>query len=89
MNIIMWVLAGSAIGWAGFALLEFNEKWGMIVSIVIGAMGGFVGGKVLAPMLGAAAAVSGDFSIHALIIAVMSAATCLAIGNLIHNRFGV
>ncbi len=61
----------------------------MIVSIVMGVMGGFVGGKVLAPMLGSSAIVPGDFNSLALFIAVMSAAACLAIGNLIHNRFGV
>lgn len=58
------MLAGGTIGWAGFALLGFNEKRGMTVSIVMGVMGGFVGGKVPAPMLGSSAIVPGDFPLR-------------------------
>ena len=89
MDIVLWILAGGVIGWAGIAYLGFNEMRGMIVSIIIGMAGGLVGGKVLAPMLGGAAAVSGDFSLHALMAAFASAAACLAIANTVHHRFGV
>ena len=89
MNIVMWMLAGGIIGWVGFAYLGFNEKRGMIVSVIIGMVGGLLGGNVLAPMFGAAAAVSGDFSLNVLIVALASAAACLAIANTVHSRFGV
>ena len=89
MNIVLWILAGGVVGWAGFAYLGFNEMRGMIVSIIIGMAGGFVGGNVLAPMLTAVAAVPGDFSLNALIVALASAAACLGIANTVHNRFGV
>jgi uncharacterized membrane protein YeaQ/YmgE (transglycosylase-associated protein family) len=89
MNIIMWVLAGAAIGWAGFAVLGFNEARGMYVSIVIGAVGGFLGGNVLAPMLSSAAVAPEAFNFLALFVAAISAAACLTIGNMVHKRFGV
>ena len=89
MNIAMWMLAGGVIGWVGFAYLGFNEMRGMIVSTIIGMMGGLLGGKVLAPMFGAAAAVPGDFSMMALMVALAGAAACLAAASMVYDRFGV
>jgi uncharacterized membrane protein YeaQ/YmgE (transglycosylase-associated protein family) len=89
MNIVMWILAGGALGWAGFRLLGINEQRGTIISIIIGAMGGIIGGQLLAPMMSSSPIVSGDFNVQALFIAAVSASACLAIGNMIENRFGV
>ena len=89
MNIVMWMLAGGILGWVGYTFLGFNEKRGMLVSIIIGALGGVLGGKLIAPMFTAAAAVPGDFSASTLAFAVAVAATFLFVGNLVHNRWGV
>ena len=89
MNIVLWIVAGGALGWAAFTLLRINEERGNIASIIIGALGGVIGGQFLAPMLTSAPVVSGDFNIQALFIAAVSASACLAIGNMIGQRFGV
>jgi uncharacterized membrane protein YeaQ/YmgE (transglycosylase-associated protein family) len=89
MNIVMWILAGGALGWAGFRLLGINAQRGTLVSIVIGALGGLVGGQMLSPMMSSSPIVSGDFNIQALFIAAVSASACLAIGNMIEQRFRV
>jgi len=89
MNIVMWMLAGGILGWVGYSYLNFNEGRGKIVSIIIGAMGGFLGGKMVAPMFTAAVAVPGDFSLSALFFAAAIAAAFLAVGNLVYNRWGV
>jgi len=72
MDIIVWLLTGGVVGWAGYSFLGFNEERGMKVSIVIGAAGALVGGKMIAPMFAAAVA-----------------AAFLALGNLLHQRWGV
>ena len=89
MNIVLWMLAGSALGWVGYSFLRFNEERGLMVSVIIGAVGGIVGGKLIAPMFTAAAAVPGDFSSSALVFAAAVAAASLAAGNLVYNRWGV
>ncbi len=89
MNIAIWVMAGAILGWIGYAVLKANEDRGMILSIIIGVVGGFLGGNVLAPMLGAAMDTPNDFSLFSLVIALASAAGCLAISNLVSNRNGV
>lgn len=85
----MWIMAGGILGWIGYTYVGFNEGRGMIVSSVIGAIGGVVGGKMIAPMFAAAGAVPGDFSMSALFFAAAVAAAFLFAGNLIHNRWGV
>jgi uncharacterized membrane protein YeaQ/YmgE (transglycosylase-associated protein family) len=89
MDIAMWMLAGAALGWIGYTYLRFNAARGMMISVVIGAVGGIVGGNMVAPMFTAAQAVPGAFSSSALIFAAGVAATFLAVGNLVYNRWGV
>ena len=89
MNIAMWVLAGGVIGWLGYTVLKINAERGLVISIIVGIVGGFFGGNVLAPMLGAAVETPNDFSMFSMLIAAASAAGCLTVGNFIQNRFGV
>ena len=89
MNIAMWVLAGGIAGWLGYTLLKLNEDRGLIISIIIGVVGGFFGGNVLAPMLGAVTDTPNTFNMFSMVVALASAAGCLAIGNLVSSRFGV
>jgi uncharacterized membrane protein YeaQ/YmgE (transglycosylase-associated protein family) len=89
MNIAMWVLAGGVLGWVACAILKVNKGSGLIVSIIIGAVGGFAGGNVIAPILGAVVETPNDFSLFAMTIALASAAGCLAISDLLFNRFRV
>lgn len=89
MNIAMWVLAGGILGWVGYKFLDVNGGRGMIVSIVIGAAGGFFGGSIIAPMFTSPAAVPADFSASALFFAAVVAAAFLFAGNFVHDRWGV
>lgn len=88
MNIVMCILVGALLGWAGYAFLRFNATRGKMVSILIGAAGGFLGGQMLAPMF-VAVPVTGDLSLPALIYAAGLATAFLAVGNLVSNRWGV
>jgi len=89
MDMAIWLLLGSALGWGGFALLGLSAGWGMVISVVIGAAGSIVGGGVLGPMIGAATAHPGDFDPFLLFMALTGAAGFLIVGNMIHNRFAV
>ncbi len=88
MNVVIWMLAGGIVGWAAYSYLHYNEDRGQKVSILIGAAGGFLGGKLIAPMF-TAAGVPGDFSLSALAFAAVVAAACLFLGNLVYDRWGV
>ena len=89
MNLVLWVIAGGLLGWASHSILRANRARGVKVSVVIGAVGAFVGGHFLAPLLGAAATAPSDFSFFSLVAALASAATCLAIVDMLSNPFGL
>lgn len=89
MNIVIWILAGGLLGFAGFKFWHFNEERGPIVSIVIGAAGGLFGGHVIAPVFLSASLLPGSFSSSALFFAAALAATFLFVGSMIHDRWGV
>jgi uncharacterized membrane protein YeaQ/YmgE (transglycosylase-associated protein family) len=88
MNIAIWILAGGILGWVGYAFLGYNAERAKLVPILIGAVGGFFGGKVVAPMF-TAVAVPANFSMAALVFAAIVAALFLALGNFLYNRWGV
>jgi uncharacterized membrane protein YeaQ/YmgE (transglycosylase-associated protein family) len=87
MNVAIWVVAGALLGWAGYAYLNVNAGRGVIISITIGVLGGFFGGNVLAPMLGAITDAPNDFNGFSLFVASASAAGCLLAADLIARRF--
>jgi uncharacterized membrane protein YeaQ/YmgE (transglycosylase-associated protein family) len=89
MDITMWLVVGAIMGWLGFALTGLNEDRGRMVSILIGAMGGFLGGKIVAPMVGAAPAVAGDIGMASVAVAAVVAGAFLAAGDFIEERWGV
>jgi uncharacterized membrane protein YeaQ/YmgE (transglycosylase-associated protein family) len=89
MNIAIWIMSGAVLGWFFFTVLNANAGRGMILSIVIGVIGGFFGGNVLAPLLGAIADKPNDFSLISLVLALVSAAACLVIGDQIAKRMDI
>jgi uncharacterized membrane protein YeaQ/YmgE (transglycosylase-associated protein family) len=88
MNIAIWILAGGILGWVGYAFLGYNAERAKLVPILIGAAGGFFGGKVIAPMF-TDVAVPVGFSMASLIFAAIVAAAFLAASNFLYSRWGV
>src|SRR5688572_14502121 len=89
MNVVMWILAGGLLGWVGFSYFGYNEERGMKVSVIMGIAGGFLGGKLIAPLFITAAAVPADFSMATLFVAAVVAASFLFVGNAVNARWGV
>lgn len=89
MNISLWILCGSALGWIGYAVFHANAQRGMPASVSIGALGGLLGGMMIAPMLGAIVEPGNALHPFSLVIAMTAAIACLTISNMISKRFGV
>jgi uncharacterized membrane protein YeaQ/YmgE (transglycosylase-associated protein family) len=89
MEIIIWLLAGAALGWIGCAYFDWNAERGFAVSVGIGAAGALVGGKVIAPMFAAATAPAAAFSPDALLFAAAASVACLFAGDRLLRHWGV
>ena len=88
MNVAMWVLAGGMLGWIAFAYINSRMRGGLAISVIIGALGAFFGGNVLAPMLGAVTDTPNVFNLFSMAVALGSAGAWLAIVNMLLRRFG-
>ena len=89
MNIALYAVAGGIAGWLAFAVVGYNSQRGLIVSLVMGALGASVGGQVIAPALVSSAAAQTDVSMPAMIIAIAAAATCLFVGDQAQKRWDI
>jgi len=83
----IWILIGAGVGWVSFSMLGMNERRGLTMALVIGAAGGLVGGKMVAPLL--AAAPPAEAGMMPLFIAAAAALVCLALGNHVEKRWDV
>ena len=88
MSIVLWILAGALLGWIAYHFLDMSPGRGQPVSLVIGAVGGVLGGKLVAPLF-VAASVPESFSGATLAIAVLVAAVVLYAGSFVYNRWGI
>lgn len=87
MNVVIWALAGGILGWFAFSVLRFNEARGRLLSITIGAVGGIIGGKEIAPVF--TTPIVGEFHASAMLFALAVAGAFLAISHLLFSRWGL
>lgn len=88
MNIFVWAAAGGLLGWIGYAFLNYNAGRSSVVAALIGALGGVVGGKAVAPFFMTVAA-GASVSMPALFVALAVSAAFLWVGILVYDRWGV
>jgi uncharacterized membrane protein YeaQ/YmgE (transglycosylase-associated protein family) len=79
MSFIMWLIVGGLIGWVASMIMGTNDRQGMILNIVVGIVGAFLGGLLLAPLFGTGTINQNDFSIGSLAVSLLGAVILLAI----------
>ena len=82
MNFIIWLVVGGLIGWVASMIMRTDAQQGVILNVVVGIIGAFLGGWLIAPLIGSGTVNSGDFSIYGLISSLIGAIILLAIVNL-------
>ena len=82
MNLIIWLVVGGLVGWVASMLMRTDAQQGLLLNVVVGIVGAFLGGLLLAPMLGTGTINSSDFSLPSLGVSLLGAVILLAIVNL-------
>jgi len=85
MNIIIWLVVGGLIGWVASMLMRTDAQQGVILNVVVGVIGAFLGGFLLAPMFGTGTINQNDFSLASLGVSLLGAVILLAIVNLVRR----
>jgi uncharacterized membrane protein YeaQ/YmgE (transglycosylase-associated protein family) len=86
MTFIMWIVIGGVLGWLASIVMKTNAQQGMILNIIVGIVGAFLGGLLLAPLFGTGTINQSDFSIGSLFVSFLGAIILLAIVNFFRGR---
>jgi uncharacterized membrane protein YeaQ/YmgE (transglycosylase-associated protein family) len=86
MTFLLWLIVGGVLGWLASIVMGRNDQMGLILNIVVGIVGAFLGGLVLAPLFGTGTINQSDFSIGSLLVSFLGAVILLAIVNFFRRR---
>jgi uncharacterized membrane protein YeaQ/YmgE (transglycosylase-associated protein family) len=83
MGWLAWLIIGAVAGWLASMVMRTNREQGLLVDIIVGVIGAFLGGLLFNTF--GAAGVTG-FNIWSLFVAFIGAVVLLAIVRLITGR---
>ena len=86
MNFLAWLVVGGVLGWLASIVMKTNAQQGIILNIVVGVVGAFIAGLLIAPMLGTGTINTNDFSMASLLVSFLGALALLGIVNLFRRR---
>lgn len=85
INFIVWIIVGGLLGWIASMIMRTDSQQGPLLNIIVGIVGAFLAGLVIAPLLGTGTINQGDFSLSGLLISLLGAIVLLAIVNLLRR----
>lgn len=83
MNIILWLIVGGVVGWLASLIMRTDAQQGVLLNIVVGIVGAFLGGLLLSPVFGVGTINSGGLTLGTFATSLGGAVILLAIRNLI------
>jgi uncharacterized membrane protein YeaQ/YmgE (transglycosylase-associated protein family) len=86
MSFIAWLVVGGLLGWVASMIMGTNDRQGKLLNIVVGIIGAFLGGLLLAPIFGTGTINQRDFSFSSLIVSLLGAVILLAIVGFFRKR---
>ena len=81
MGIIIWLIVGGVVGWLASMVMKTDGQQGILLNIVVGIVGAFIGGWLIGPLVGAGS-INDGFSVMSFIVSLIGAIILLAIVNL-------
>lgn len=77
-NFIVWVVVGGIIGWVASMLMGTNKQQGILLNIVVGIVGAFLGGLLLSRVFGTGTINDNNFSVGGMCVSLVGAVLLLA-----------
>ena len=81
MSFIIWLIVGGIVGWLASLVMRTDGQQGILLNVVVGIVGSFLGGWLISPLVGVGNLSSG-ISIGSIIVSLVGAIILLAIVNL-------
>lgn len=86
MNLLIWLVVGGLIGWVASMIMRTDAQQGILLNVIVGIVGAFLGGMLLAPLFGTGTINQNDFSLGSLLVSLLGAVVLLAIVNLFRRK---
>lgn len=83
MSILAWIIIGGIAGWLASLVMKTDGSQGILMNIIVGIVGAFVGGFIFSFF--GAAGVTG-FNLYSLIVATLGAIVLLWIYGLVARK---
>ena len=82
MNLIIWLVVGGVVGWLASIIMKRDAQQGILMNIVVGIVGAFLGGILISPLLGAGTINNSGLSVSTFVVSLGGAVILLAIVNM-------
>lgn len=79
MNFIIWLIVGGLIGWLASLIMRTDAQQGILLNVVVGVAGAFIGGWIISPLVGVPTINDNAFSLGALLVSLVGAIILLAV----------
>jgi uncharacterized membrane protein YeaQ/YmgE (transglycosylase-associated protein family) len=79
INFIVWIIVGGLVGWLASVIMNTSGQQSVLMDIIVGIVGAFLGGLLLAPLFGTGTINQADFSLSGLLVSLLGAIILLAI----------
>lgn len=82
MNFIIWLIVGGVVGWLASIIMKRDAQQGILLNIVVGIVGAFLGGLLLSPLFGTGTINNSGLTVGTFLVSLGGAVILLAIVNL-------
>jgi len=86
MSFILWLIIGGVLGWLASMIMGTNDRQGKFLNVIVGIVGAFLGGLLLAPLFGTGTINQYDFSFGSLAVSLLGAVILLFVVGLFRRR---
>lgn len=81
MGIIMWLIVGGVVGWLASMIMRTDAQQGIVLNIVVGIVGAFIGGLIF----GGGEINNAPLTLGTFLVSLLGAVILLAIVNLVRR----
>src|SRR3569832_2654330 len=81
MNFIIWLIVGGIVGWIASLVMRTDAQQGILLNVIVGIVGAFIGGWLISPLVGTGT-INDGFSVGSFVVSLIGAIILLAIVNL-------
>lgn len=83
MNFLLWIVFGAIVGWVASMIMKTDNQQGMLMNIVFGVVGAFLGGWLF-EMFGAQG-VTG-FNLYSFVVALVGAVIVIGLAKMVMKK---